>query len=158
MEITIRKAVQADIPALLRLLKYIAALHHAGRPDIFRSGSSKYDETALADILQDEKKPVFVAASGSQILGYVFCVHREWHGDPMLQDRTALYIDDLCVDERERGCGLGRKLLDAVRAYAVQSGIGSLELNVWGFNQPAAAFYEHFGFTVQKSILELRLP
>ena len=61
------------------------------------------------------------------------------------------------MDEACRGQGLGKALMDTVRNYAVQIGVESLELNVWNFNKSAAAFYEHLGFTVQKSILELPL-
>lgn len=158
MDITIRKAESSDCAELLRLLKCIAGLHHAGRPDIFRPASSKYNETELLDILQDEKKPIFVAAEDVQhICGYVFCIIKECVGDPMLQDRRILYIDDLCVEEDRRGQGLGKALMDTVRSYAVRIGIGNLELNVWNFNKSAAAFYKHLGFTVQKSILELPL-
>ena len=158
MDITIRKAEASDCAELLRLLKCIAGLHHAGRSDLFRPASSKYNEAELLDILRNEKKPIFVAAEDAHhVCGYVFCIIKEFVGDPMLQDRRILYIDDLCVDEACRGQGLGKALMDTVRNYAVQIGVESLELNVWNFNKSAAAFYEHLGFTVQKSILELPL-
>ena len=35
----IRRAVEADIPALLRLLRQISQTHHDGRPDLFRVGT-----------------------------------------------------------------------------------------------------------------------
>lgn len=156
MDVTIRKAEPSDSAGLLRLLKQIAGLHHAGRPDIFRPAGSKYDKREIADILRDEMKPVFVAVDDTQrVLGYAFCILRECKGDAMLQDRRTLYIDDLCVDAQQRGQGLGKALMDAVRNHAAQTGAVSLELNVWNFNKSALAFYEHLGFGVQKSILEL---
>jgi len=156
MNVILRKAEPRDSAELLRLLKYIAGLHRKGRPDIFRPAGSKYDEAALAGILRDERKPIFVAADDAQhILGYAFCIIRETSGDVMLQDRKTLYLDDLCVDERFRGQGIGKALLEAVQKYGAEIGAVSVELNVWDFNRSAAAFYKHFGFSVQKSILEL---
>lgn len=60
MDITIRKAEASDCAELLRLLKCIAGLHHAGRPDLFRPASSKYNEAELLDILRNEKKPILL--------------------------------------------------------------------------------------------------
>lgn len=158
MGIVIRRAEQEDQSELQRLLKYIAALHHAGRPDIFRSGSSKYDAAQLAEILQDERKPVFVAADETRhVFGYAFCIVRESGGDALLNSRRILYVDDLCVEEQSRGRGLGRALLEEVKKHALFLGAQSVELNVWNFNQSAVSFYEHLGFSVQKSILELLL-
>ena len=153
MGIVIRRAEQEDQSELQRLLKYIAALHHAGRPDIFRSGSSKYDAAQLAEILQDEGKPVFVAADETRhVFGYAFCIVRESGGDALLNGRKIL-----CVEEQSRGRGLGRALLEEVKKHALSIGAQSVELNVWNFNQSAVSFYEHLGFSVQKSILELPL-
>ncbi|HBV52185.1 MAG TPA: GNAT family N-acetyltransferase, partial [Clostridiales bacterium] len=71
--------------------------------------------------------------------------------------RKILYVDDLCVEEQSRGRGLGRALLEEVKKHALSIGAQSVELNVWNFNQSAVSFYEHLGFSVQKSILELPL-
>ena len=43
MSITVRPAQGADAEGVVSLLCDIADLHHNGRPDIFRSGFSKYD-------------------------------------------------------------------------------------------------------------------
>ena len=68
-----------------------------------------------------------------------------------------LYIDDLCVDERFRGRGIGKALYHAARDLAVKSGCGSLTLNVWNCNAPAMEFYRKCGFVPQKTIMEEKL-
>ena len=49
----IRRAVSADIPSLHRLLRQVLEVHHAGRPDLFRGGVTKYTDEELAVLLQD---------------------------------------------------------------------------------------------------------
>lgn len=158
MDIIIRKALSSDSESIMKLLLYIADLHHNGRPDIFRPASKKYTMAEFEDILRDEKKPVFVADDGSgNVLGYAFCILKECTGHAMLCDRKTLYIDDFCVDERYRGRQIARRLMEAVKAFAARQGAASIELNVWNFNEPAVAFYEHFGFTPLKTIMELSI-
>ena len=45
----------------------------------------------------------------------------------------------------------------AERKYAKEINVDNLELNVWNFNKQAISFYEHMGFTVQKSTMEIKL-
>lgn len=70
----IRRASEKDIPQIKKLLGQVNAVHHEGRPDLFRLGR-KYDDGELKDILQDDSRPVFVAADSSDTaVGYAFCV------------------------------------------------------------------------------------
>ena len=153
----IRKATSQDLNSILKLLESILALHHSGRPDIFRNAGSKYTYEELENIISDEKTPVFVAddANGN-ILGYAFCIEKEI-GNNALQDRKILYLDDLCVDETKRGSGTGKLLMEHIKKYAKEINADNLELNVWSFNKQAISFYEHMGFTVQKSTMEIKI-
>ncbi len=72
-------------------------------------------------------------------------------GDANLQKRKSLYIDDLCVDERARGKGIGRRLYEYVCAWAKAQGCYDLTLNVWEGNDGARRFYENMGMRVMKT-------
>ena len=67
----IRRAVDADIPALDRLLFQVHQVHHEARPDLFKAGAKKYTDAQLSAILADDKTPVFVAERGGAVVGYV---------------------------------------------------------------------------------------
>ena len=67
----IRRAVDADIPALDRLLFQVHQVHHEARPDLFKAGAKKYTDAQLKAILADDKTPVFVAERGGAVVGYV---------------------------------------------------------------------------------------
>ena len=158
-DIIIREARDSDAEGVLRLLEQIAALHHEGRPDIFKANSKKYTKEEFEDILKDEKRPVFVAVDAENIvLGYAFCMVMEQKEQGPFHAYPLLYIDDICVDRELRGQNIGRELFDAVKIYAQENSIGNIELNVWEFNEGAIHFYEKCGFTAQRRRMELILP
>ena len=153
----IRFAQEKDIPAMIALLRQVGQVHHRIRPDIFRSGAQKYDESALRALLQDPARPIFIAENDGAVLGYCFCILEQTQDDPVLTDNRTLYIDDLCVDENCRGKHVGSQLYDHACAYARQQKCQSVTLNVWCGNDSALAFYQKQGMTARKIYMETRL-
>ena len=82
----IRRAVDADIPALDRLLFQVHQVHHEARPDLFKAGAKKYTDAQLSAILADDKTPVFVAERGGAVVGYAFCIHKQFVNDNNMTD------------------------------------------------------------------------
>ena len=151
----IERANSGDIPRVLELLTQVNMVHHNGRPDLFRGPTTKYSAEELEMLFRDSRRPVFVYRGGTgEILGYAFCVLNEVRGDRLLQDIRTLYIDDLCVDEKVRGQGVGRALYEYVLDYARQEGCYNVTLNVWSLNGPAMKFYEKCGLRPQKVGME----
>ena len=56
----IRKANKNDIPGVISLLYQVNAVHHDIRPDLFKGNTVKYNEQELAELFDDESKPIFV--------------------------------------------------------------------------------------------------
>lgn len=153
-EINIRRAKDDDIPTLDNLLFQVHEVHHKARPDLFKADAKKYTDEQLKEILSNDKTPVFVAESDGKILGYAFCIHKQFINDNNMTDVKTLYIDDLCVDENERGKHIGKKLYDFVVSYARENGYYNVTLNVWADNKKAVGFYEKIGLRVQKIGME----
>lgn len=152
----IRKAEQRDIEGLMKLLYQVDAVHHAIRPDLFKSNTTKYDEKELAALLTDERKPIFVYDDGG-VVGHAFCQINEVHDHRLLQDIKTLYIDDICVEEKMRGHHIGQALYEYVRAFAQSIGCYNITLNVWEGNNAAMSFYKSQGMRVQKTGMEIIL-
>lgn len=150
----IRFAQTQDVPGILSLLRQVGQLHHQGRPDIFRANAQKYGPSQVLSMLDRSKTPIFVAVEEEKVLGYCFCMIKQYEKDPVLEDRTDLYIDDLCVDENCRGKGVGTALYKTAVEYARMRKCYSIELNVWSCNENAAAFYEAMGLTPRNVHLE----
>ena len=111
----------------------------------------------MLSILQDENRPVFIAAEGDEVLGFGFCVIKPIRNHSVIQDMTEFYIDDLCVDENIRGKHVGSKLYEHVCGYAKQIGCRSVTLNVWCGNDSAMRFYESRGMKPRKIYMETTL-
>ena len=151
----IRRAEIKDIKRLNELLYQVCMVHHEGRPDLFKGGVRKYTEEELAELIQDDNKPIFVGVDPEgRVLGYAFCVFIQHLNDNILTDIKTLYIDDLCVDEEKRGMHIGKTLYEYVLDFAKASGCYNVTLNVWSCNESAIKFYEKCGLVPQKVGME----
>lgn len=150
----IRRAQIKDIPALMELLYQVNELHYNGRPDLFKLGT-KYTPDALKEILEDEKRPIFVYISEEkEVKGYAFCVYQQYLDDQLLTDIKTLYIDDICVDENTRHQHIGKQLYEYVVEYARKNDFYNITLNVWSLNPGAQKFYESLGMKPYKIGME----
>ena len=148
------KAENRHIPGMLRLLGQVGQVHHEIRPDIFRDGAQKYDETALEELLREENKPIFIGEDHGRVLGYCFCVLKDYRGSSVQTDRVELYIDDLCVEEDCRGQGIATALYAYVKEFAKKLGCSHISLNVWTGNDNAQSFYEKMGMRPRSIMME----
>lgn len=153
MEIEIRKAEPRDIPRIMDLLSQVLEVHAKGRPDLFKSGSTKYSPGELEKIIADPERPIFVGTRDDIVQGYAFCIFQR-HNERNTPNFTTLYIDDLCVDEKARGMHIGRALYEYVLGFAKESGCYNVTLNVWACNESAMRFYKKCGLSVQKIGME----
>ena len=150
----VRMAREKDIPKLGDLLCQVDLVHHKGRPDIFKVGR-KYNDAQLLQLLSDKERPILVATDeADEVLGYCFCILQQHVDDNVLTDIKTLYIDDLCVDSRLRGQGIGKELLRYAENAAATAGCDAVTLNVWSLNAGAMRFYEKCGYAPLKVVME----
>ena len=152
-----RKAEKRDIPAIMELLRQVEEIHAEGRPDIFVHGGTKYTSGDVEKIIGSPITPVFVYEKENAVLGYAFCVVNENGENGFLHKNKMLYIDDICVDEKQRGKHIGTEIFNYVQSYAAENGFDSITLNVWSFNSAAMSFYEKMGMTPLKTVMEKKI-
>ncbi len=152
----IRKAQNKDISRIINLLNQVLEIHAQIRPDIFVSGTTKYSEDELKDIIADEKKPIYVAVNeNDECIGYCFCQIKDIPKATYMVPIKILFIDDLCVDGSCRGQNIGKKLFDYVKKEAKRIGCYEVTLNVWEGNDSAITFYNKMGMKVKETQMEL---
>ena len=139
----IRKAEEKDIPRLLALLGQVLQIHAEIRPDIFIPGTTKYTVCELAELLQQEDKPIYVA-----------CQLKEQPFSINMVPFKSLFIDDLCVDKQARGQHIGESLFEYVKQQAKVLGCYEVTLNVWAGNTSAEHFYEKMGMKTKERQME----
>ena len=136
--LSIHPATREDIPALLSLIRGLAAYE------------KKSDKVVVSD--QDLLRDAFGPQPKFRAL------IAEWDGKPCgyasffyfystFQGRAALFLEDLFVLEQFRGNGIGKALLVAVAKLAIDEGCFGLRWEVLDWNRPAIEFYEKLGAT-----------
>ncbi|MDJ1114849.1 GNAT family N-acetyltransferase [Microbacterium dauci] len=78
-----------------------------------------------------------VVERGGDIVGIAvwFLTYSTWTG------RHGIWLEDLFVDEAQRGRGYGKALIASLAAVAVERGYARLEWTVLDWNAPSIAFY-----------------
>lgn len=150
----IRKAENKDIDGCIKLLKQVCQVHADIRPDLFKGGMTKYTNKELEEVFKNELTPVFVCVEDDIVLGYCFTQIIITDNNVTPKPYKTLYIDDLCVDEINRGKHIGRKLYDYAIKYAKDINCYNVTLNVWEGNNSAKAFYEKMGMHSLKTYME----
>lgn len=154
----IRRAKETDIQKIMELLGQVLEIHAAIRPDIFVSGTTKYSEDDLKEMILDDEKPIYVAADDEDnCMGYAFCQLKNPAFTSTMVPHKSLYIDDLCVDEKYRGKHLGEALFEHVKREAKRLGCYEVTLCVWNGNDTAERFYEKMGMTTKERMMEIIL-
>ncbi len=80
----------------------------------------------------------YVAEQQGQLQGLVNCIIHEhgWHQQPVI------YLQDLFVDEKARGQGIGRRLIEQVYRYADDTGKASVYWLTQSNNHSAMKLYD----------------
>lgn len=103
---------------------------------------------ALREALFGPDPRVFahVVARGDDIVGIAvwFLTYSTWTG------RHGVWLEDLWVDEEQRGRGYGRALLASLAAVCLERGYSRLEWTVLDWNTPSIAFYRALGATAME--------
>lgn len=129
MEITIRPATEADIPAIHALV-YELAVYEKEPEAVF---------TTPAEYLEDFRNGLFsalVAEADGHIAGMTlyYMAYSTWKG-------KMLYLDDFVVNEAYRRYGIGQKLYDAFLEEGRRAGCRLVKWQVLDWNEPALNFY-----------------
>jgi GNAT superfamily N-acetyltransferase len=141
-------ARESDIPLLLDMARGLAAYERmpaavtASEDDLRASlfGQRPVAEAALA----------YVGAEPAGMAVF-FSTYSTFLGKP------GLYLEDIFVEERWRGRGVGRQLMQYLARIAVDRGCARFEWAVLNWNQPAIGFYEKLGAKPQSDWTVYRL-
>ena len=140
MKTLVRLSISKDMPQVLRLIKELAAFEK--EPDAV---------IITVDTLVKEgfgKSPLFtcfVAEVEEKIVGMALVYDRfsTWKG-------RSIHLEDLIVNEKMRGTGVGKALHSKVIAYAAAQNVKRLEWVVLDWNEGAIKFYEKSGASMLK--------
>lgn len=151
----VRAARPEDLPRVSVLAAQLVRQHHALDAQRFLLVDSieKGYERFLGGEVRRKDALVLVAQEGDELLGYAYATlePRNWND---LLDACGK-LNDLFVDQATRRRGVGRALLEAVRAALRERGAPRMVLMSAWRNPDAHAFFEAVGF--RRTMLEMTL-
>ena len=149
MNITIRRAEVKDVPAMLLLIKELAAFERAPEAvwnteaamikDGF--GAEPAFMSCVAEI--DETKEMV----GLSLYHWAYST---WKGRYM-------YLDDLYIKEKMRGKGLGRRLMDTFLSEAQKHGATMVKWQVLHWNEPAIEMYKKYNAVFDNEWIDCKI-
>lgn len=147
MKTIIRKATPNDVPAMLQLIKELAAYEREPEA-VINSEAMMLEDGFGANAIYK----AFVAETNSNIIGLAlyYTAYSTWKG-------KILYLDDIVVTEKERRNGIGKKLIDALLMEAKQVGINQIRWQVLEWNTPAIEFYKKIGVEFDPQWINCRM-
>ncbi|GAA1418965.1 GNAT family N-acetyltransferase [Agrococcus citreus] len=133
---TLRAARPGDEPAILVLIQALALYER--EPDAVENTAALLTETLFGDA---PKTFAHVVERDGEIVGIAiwFLTYSTWTGT------HGIWLEDLVVDEAQRGRGYGRALMSALAAICVERGYRRFEWTVLDWNAPSIGFYRAIG-------------
>ena len=140
MNISVRLSTPLDMPEVLRLIKELAAFEK--EPD---SVDITVDTLIKEGFGEIPLFTCFVAEVEGEIVGMALVYDRfsTWKG-------RSIHLEDLVVNEKMRGTGVGKALYTKVIEYAAEQKVKRLEWVVLDWNEGAIKFYEKSGVAMLK--------
>jgi GNAT superfamily N-acetyltransferase len=147
-DFSIRPAIAADTPEILRLIRGLAEYEKLAHMAV---GTDALMREALFGARSCAE--ALVVERGGRAIGFAiyFTTFSTFLCKP------GLYLEDLFVEPGHRGLGIGKALLRRLAALAVERGCGRFEWRVLDWNEPSIRFYESLGAKLMPEWILVRM-
>jgi GNAT superfamily N-acetyltransferase len=136
--VKVREATEHDLDALINLYGQLAEDRVESQPALPSTAAS-----ILTAILRQPGRTLLVASVADSVVGTadLFVVANLTHGG-----MSWAIVENVVVDEKQRGTGVGRALMEEVVARCREVGCYKIQLLSRSHRVAAHAFYQHLGF------------
>jgi len=149
-QITTRRATLADLDILLEFEQGIVRTERPFDPTLKEGRIHYYD---IAEMIKAQHIEVIVAELNGEIIGSGYA--RIENSKVYLKHPKHAYLGFMYVKPEHRGKGVNKKVIAALRDWAIGKGITEFRLDVYSENLPAVKAYEKIGF--KKHLIEMRM-
>ena len=133
---TLRDAVPADTADITRLVYDLAVFEKIAGEAL--ATPERFREQLFGD-------PPNAYAMVAEIDGRVVGIAIWFYNFSTFECRPGLYVEDVYVEPRHRGLGIGRAFFQAMAQSALRKGCSRMEWSVLDWNESAVTFYRSMG-------------
>jgi ribosomal protein S18 acetylase RimI-like enzyme len=153
--LVVRRARDADRPALDALWQSVDELHASLLPGYFRKARSPARPGSFVDeAMESRDQTLLVAELGGEVIGLVHVEIYDTPPLPVMVPRRRAHIEDIVVHPRKQRGGVGKRLMEEAARWAREQGATQIVLTVWRGNEVAQRFYESLGYKEVSRVLE----
>ncbi len=133
-QITIRTGVKSDLPKALELIRELAEYENAAHEVI-----NTVDRMELDGFGSNPIFGFYIAELNKAIVGLSLYYYRysTWKG-------RRLYLEDIIVNEKYRGQGIGKLLFDKTMQKTLDDNCSGMVWQVLEWNEPSINFYKKY--------------
>lgn len=137
MDITIRDAIDKDIPSILELL------YELGRPEPIDDKEITVFKSKIREYFSDPAKMILVAESDSKIVGLVSIIFLR----RLNHAKYEMYIPELVVKKELRYSGIGKELIVKCIEIGKKKNCYRIRLESGNERKESHRFYKGLGFS-----------
>ncbi|AIO18888.1 Acetyltransferase (GNAT) family protein [Candidatus Izimaplasma bacterium HR1] len=134
-EITITRAKREEADKILYFVKELA------RYERMRKYVKASVEDIVKNIFDDERAEVIFVRRDGEPIGFAIY----YYSFSTFLARPTLHLEDFFVEDKERGKGIGKKVLKYLARIALENDCLRFEWNCLEWNKPSIRFYENLG-------------
>jgi GNAT superfamily N-acetyltransferase len=134
---TLRQAVRADLPDIVRLVRALAEYERLVHE--FTAGEAEFDALMFAPDPVAEATLAEIPGCAPVGIALYYRIVNTFKG------QAGLFLEDLFVEPDQRGNGIGLALLRHLAQIAIERNYNVIEWRVLNWNEPSIQFYERIG-------------
>ena len=139
-----------DFKIFAALNREVQMQHAEMYPQIFKDYNEVEVQHAFSQLISKDNVHAYLARKNGNPIAYLILMLVDEKENTFKHSRKFLYLDQLCVLEKERNNGVGSMLMHTALALAKEEKLNSLELDHWYENRVAREFFKKFGFKIIK--------
>lgn len=136
MALTIERASERDIPAIVRLVRRLAEYEKLAHAMV-----STEDDFRQALFGPQRNVAALMAFAGDAPVGFALYLYNF----STFLGKRGIYLEDLFVEPEYRGQGIGKALIERLARIGKDEDCGRMEWSVLTWNQPSIDFYHRLG-------------
>jgi len=144
----LRQSTIDDYAPFVYLMRQVHEIHYKGNPSFYKNEMDTFDKNTFIQEMHHDN--IYIYEEKKIIIGFAYFNIMTIQNNPAIQDRSFMYLIDICIEQTLRHKGYGVKIMNELQSIAKTKNCKEIILDVYTFNIPALRFYRKMGFKDEK--------